>query len=67
MNVTQKNAPIIWFLIAEACLELCQTSKMERFAKVVNVWKPLNIFTKRSILDSWKGSEYVSGISYNRC
>ena len=37
MNVTQKNAPTIWFLIAEACLELCQTSKMERFAKVVNV------------------------------
>ena len=25
--------------------------KMERFVIIVNVWKPLTIFTKRSILD----------------
>ena len=27
------------------------TSKMERFVKIVNGWKPLTIITKRSILD----------------
>ena len=27
------------------------TSKMERFVITVNSWKPLNIITKRSILD----------------
>ena len=27
------------------------TPKMERFVVIVNVWKPLTIFTKRSILD----------------
>ena len=29
----------------------CQTSKMERFAKLVNLFKPLSNFTKRFILD----------------
>ena len=33
---------------------------MERFAKVVNGWKLLIIFAKRSILDVWQGSEYAS-------
>ena len=27
------------------------TSKMERFVRIVNGWKPLTIITKRSILD----------------
>ena len=27
------------------------TSKMERFAIIVNGWKPLTIITKRSLLD----------------
>ena len=27
------------------------TAKMERFVVIVNVWKPLTIFTKRSILN----------------
>ena len=35
----------------QAYLEPCQTSKMERFAKIVNGDKPLTIFAKRSILD----------------
>ena len=30
---------------------------MRRFAKIANGWKPLNIFTKSSILDVWLGSE----------
>ena len=29
----------------------CQTSKMERFAKIINDLKPLNILAKSSILD----------------
>ena len=35
---------------------------MERFAKIVNRYKPLNIFAKRSILDVRQGSEYASAI-----
>ena len=37
--------------IAEAYSEPYQTSKMERFAKIVNGFQPLTIFGKRSILD----------------
>ena len=32
---------------------------MERFAKIVNGWKPLTILIKRSILDIWQGSVYA--------
>ena len=32
---------------------------MERFMKMVNEWKPFNIFAKYPILDVWKGFEYV--------
>ena len=35
---------------------------MERFAKIVNGYQLLTIFTKRSILDIWQGSEYASSI-----
>ena len=38
-----------------------QTSKMERFAKIVNVIHLLAIFAKSSILDVWLGSEWASG------
>ena len=53
----------IVFLYAEACPEKCQTSKMERFAKIVNSWKPLTIFAQRYILDVWQNSEYTFGMS----
>ena len=33
-------------------------SKLERFAKIVNNFQPLPIFTKRSILDVWQGTEF---------
>ena len=36
----------------------CETSKMEHFAKIVNTFKWLAIFVKRSILDIWRGFEY---------
>ena len=35
---------------------------MERFAQIVDGFQSLTIFTKRSILDVWKDSEYASGI-----
>ena len=35
------------------------TSRIERFAKIVNGWKPLTIFAKRSILDVWHGCKYA--------
>ena len=35
---------------------------MERFQKLVNGFKPLTIFSKRSILDAWQGSEYAYGM-----
>ena len=40
----------------------CQTSKMERFAKLVNGWKQLTIFAKSFILDVEQGSECASAI-----
>ena len=33
---------------------------MKRFEKIVEVFEPLTIFAKRSILDVWQGSEYFS-------
>ena len=39
--------------------EPCETSKMERFVKIVNNFKPLTIFGKRSILDIWEDCEYA--------
>ena len=40
--------------------EPCQTSKVERYAKIVNGWKTLNILAKSSILDVWRSCEYAS-------
>ena len=33
---------------------------MKKIAKIVNDWKPSNIFARRFILDVWQGSECVS-------
>ena len=35
---------------------------MEFFAKIANVWKPLIIFAKSSILDIRLGFEYASNL-----
>ena len=32
---------------------------MERFVKIVNGYKPLTVFAKRSILDVWQCNEYA--------
>ena len=37
--------------MSEAYSEPCQTAKMERFARIANGFKSLNIFKKRAILD----------------
>ena len=42
--------------------EPCETSKMVPFAKIVNSYVPLTVFTKCSILDGWQDSEYASGV-----
>ena len=52
---------------SEAYSEPCQASKMERFAKQVNVFQPLTFFAKRSILNVWQGSEYASIIDKRAC
>ena len=40
----------------EVSSEQCQTSKMEHFPKIVNVFQPLTFFAKGSILRVWHGS-----------
>ena len=49
----------------ETYLKSSQTTKMELFAKIVNGWKLLTIFTKRSILVFWYCFEYVHEICSN--
>ena len=44
----------------EVFSEFRQTSKIKLFAKIVNDWKSLTIFTKSFILDVWQGSENTS-------
>ena len=46
----------------EAYSEPYQISKIERFAKMVDGWKPLTIFAKRSFLVVWQSSEHASDI-----
>ena len=41
----------------KAYLELYQTSKMERFANILDGWKALTIFTKRTILYVWEANK----------
>ena len=47
---------------SEAYLELCQTSKVESFAKVVNAFKKITIFNRNSVLEIFdiQDSEYAS-------
>ena len=37
------------------------TSQIEGFVKNVNGLSPLKVFTRSTILDVWRGSEYASG------
>ena len=47
----------IFLTIKEAHAEPSNISKMKRVAKIVNGFKPLNVFFKYSILDVWLGPE----------
>ena len=51
---------LLELVTAEALPEPGQAPKMKRFAKIVNSFLPLTIFTKRSILDAWQSSQYAS-------
>ena len=42
---------------AETYSEICQPSKLERFAQIINSIYSLTIFEKRFILDVQQGSE----------
>ena len=46
--------------MTEPYSEPFQAFKMKFFAKTINVWRPLVIFAKNSILDVWDGFEYAS-------
>ena len=50
----------------EAYLESIQTFKMDLLAKIVNIFQPSIIFGRRSMLDVWLSSEYVSA-QYSNC
>ena len=47
---------------SEAYSELCQTSKVESFAKIVNGFKKMTIFKRNSVLEiiDIQDSEYAS-------
>ena len=50
----------------ERYLEPRQISWIKLFAKIVNGWKLLHIFSENATLDVWVSSEYVSGFSSSR-
>ena len=43
----------------EVYSESCQTSKMERFGKIIHSFQSMIILAKHSILFVWQGSEYA--------
>ena len=61
--MNEKYIEVLIF-IAEVYSELCQTTKMKRFTKIVINYESLTIFAKCSILDVWQGSEYASVIQF---
>ena len=49
---------------SEAYLEPMQTSVMENFGEKVNIFQPLTIFAKISIIDALQDPKYASELSY---
>ena len=51
---------------SEAYSELCQTSKVDLFAKIVNDFKKITIFKRNSVLEIFdiQDSEYASVIIF---
>ena len=56
----KERSKIQWAL--RSVSELCQTSKMELVAKIVNGWKTLMLIAKCPIFSVWEDAEYVSVI-----
>ena len=64
--------PAGWFSLGRASTrvflwritEPCQSSNVRLFAKTVNGWKLLTIFTKSSILNAWQVSDHTLWIIY---
>ena len=52
-NYKRKNKKL-WGYITERYSEPCQTCKMDHFAKIVNGFQPLTVFTKCSFLVSYR-------------
>ena len=48
---------ILLISYADAYSEPYQTSMMQCFVKIANIFQQLTIFVKLSILDVWQGSE----------
>ena len=51
-------------MTSEAYSDPCQTFTMKRFAKIVDSFQLLHIFTKSAIFDVWQSSKYASGPIY---
>ena len=47
-------------LFTGAYSELCQTSKMDPFVKIINGWMPWTIFKKKRYLRCWQDIEFAS-------
>ena len=57
------NLKNIWTVNLETYSEPCQTSKVELFAKMLNSFWLLTIFSKCSMVDDLKSSEHTSKIT----
>ena len=53
-------------IISKTHSESRQTSKLETFAKIANVFQPLTISAKSPILHVWLGFEYASEFCYGK-
>ena len=62
MYITGMHFKIKFLIESEAYSELCHTSKVEHFAKIVNGFKKITIFERNSILEIFnkQDSEYAS-------
>ena len=54
---------------SEAYSELCQASKVESFAKIVNGFKKITIFKRNSVSEifDFQDSEYASANTFQLC
>ena len=53
--------------MSDAYSKPCQTTKIERFMNMVNVFQPLIIFAKHLILYVWEDSDYATDYKQAYC